>query len=174
MTLDVMVHDMHSNVWLYFFLLLIPTIFLILIGTVLWRKRARLSYIFLAIGIGFLYSPLSFLIEHASYQKQMVREKQGRYEVIVHDLSKLCEDVNIDELVLTLDSNGNFSFNFRPCFVDREKGKWKWQDDLVGAYPVFELEYVKGSYFEFTAKDTLCLVGNGHKPYIIMVKRELE
>lgn len=163
---------MHSNVWLYFFLLLIPTILFILIGVFLWRKHARLSYIFLAIGIGFLYNPFSFLVKHSSYQKRIVREKQGRYEVAAHDINELCKDANIDELVLTLDSSGNFSFNFKPCFVNKGNGKWRWQDDLVGAYPVFELEYAKDSYFKFTANDTLCLVGNGHKPYIVLVKRD--
>lgn len=103
-----------------------------------------------------------------------MNKRQGIYTVIESDkIPELCNSTNVDSLQLTLLKSGIYSFNFKPCFANKKEGKWKWQDDMVGAYAVFDLEISNYAYLHFDDKDTLRLIKEGRN-YLTFAKQPLQ
>jgi hypothetical protein len=101
--------------------------------------KKRLVKFFFFVGLGLLFFPISFLFGHFSSEAKEMKKRTGTYILTESkDAEILCDDNNFDSLKLTLNSNGTFRFNYKPCFADRINGNWKWKDNLVHTYTVFD------------------------------------
>jgi hypothetical protein len=164
---------MHGNVWATLYGTLVPSVLIFLIAGALWLKRKKTAIVATIGGMLFLFLPASFLISHLSDKKREMKKREGIYSVYrQHNLEELCPDGKADSLLLTLKRNGEYSFNFKPCFADRQTGKWIWTDDMVGTYAKFEINIRNSAYFDFNEGDTLRLV-NGNKTYLTFARKPL-
>ena len=130
---------MHSNIWWTLLLTSVPSGLFLLIALILWLTKKGFVKLFFFVGLGLLFFPVSFLFGHFSSESKEMKKRTGTYVVTEqHDAGSLCNDSNFASLKLTLNANGTFEFNWKPCFADRINGSWKWTDDMVGTYTTFD------------------------------------
>ena len=155
---------MHSNIWATFYLFSIPAGLSLLVGLLQWIIKRRLPRKTLILALILAVIPIAFIMGHIRSEKKEMIKRQGVYKVIKsNNMQELCSTVNVEGLQLTLLKSGIYSFNIKPCFADKSEGKWKWQDDLVGTYAVFDIKINKHAYFHFDDKDSLHLIRDGRK-----------
>ena len=130
---------MHSNIWWTLWLTLVPSGLFLVIAFILWMTKKRFVKIFFSIGLGLLIFPVTFLFGHFSSESREMGKREGTYTVTKQDdVGSLCKDSSFSSLTLSLNSNGKFEFNYKPCFADEISGNWKWTDNLVGTYTSFD------------------------------------
>lgn len=165
---------MHSNIWTAIFLTSLPAGLILFVGLLQWAIRRKFPKLTILIAAIFALIPLSFVIGQLRSQKKEMSKRQGIYRVVQSDkIEELCSTSNADSLQLTLLRSGAYSFNVKPCFADRKEGKWKWQDDLVGTYAVFEIKISNYAYLHFDEKDTLRLIKEGRN-YLTFAKQDIK
>jgi hypothetical protein len=130
---------MHSNLWATFYLTLVPTGFFLFIGVILWVTKKRFAKAFLFIGLALLFFPIVFIVGHFNSVGREMNLRAGTYIVTRQEnTSSLCGDMTFDSLKLTLNKDGRFYFNYKPCFTDKLSGQWKWYEDLVTTGTTFD------------------------------------
>ena len=130
---------MHSNLWATLYLTLVPTGMFLLIGVILRLTKRRFAKAFLLIGLVLLFFPIAFIVGHFTSVRNEMRLRAGTYIVARQENSNnLCGDITFDSLKLTLNKNGEFYFNYKPCFTDNLKGQWKWYEDMVTTGTTFD------------------------------------
>jgi hypothetical protein len=165
---------MHSNILSTVYLLSVPAGLTLIVGAFRWALNGRLPKKTFILALIFCLLPGLFLGSHIYSEKKQMRRLQGVYKVISTDsLQEICNPSNIKGLELTLHKSGKYSFNRKPCFADRQEGQWKWQDDMMGAYCVFDLKISNGAYLHFDISDTLTLRKEG-KDHVTFGKQNLQ
>lgn len=165
---------MHNNTWATVYLISAPAGLALLAGLLQWVTSRKFPKKTIILTVILALIPLSFIIWHSSSEKKEMSKRQGIYIVIQSgNIQELCSNSNADSLQLTLFKSGTYSFNNKPCFADRQSGKWKWQDDMVGNYAVFDIKINNDAYLHFDENDTLRLIREG-KNYLSFTKKEIE
>ena len=130
---------MHSNLWATLYLTLIPTVLFLLIAFILKLARRKAARIFLLIGLALLLFPILFVVSHFTTVNTEMKLRAGTYVVTqAENLENLCKGVTFDTLQLTLEKDGKFHFNYKPCFSDKASGRWDWHEDMVTTGTTFD------------------------------------
>jgi hypothetical protein len=143
---------MHSNLWATFYLTLVPAALFLLIGVVIRLTKRKFSKSFLFVGLALLFIPVAFIVGHFTSGLKEMKLRAGIYHVVRQEnLENLCKGLRFDSLELTLNKDGKFFFNYKPCFADNLSGKWEWHEDMVTTGTVFDK--VNDSLYLYFPKD---------------------
>lgn len=165
---------MHNNIWATLLLTSVPAGLILLIGFLQWLKKRKFPKKTILLAVIFAFMPLTFVIGHILSKKKEMSKREGVYSVVHYDKTEeLCKIPNVENLQLVLLKSGKYSFNVKPCFANKKEGKWKWQDDMVGTYAVFDIEINNNAYLRFDDKDTLRLIKEGRN-YLTFAKQQLQ
>jgi hypothetical protein len=130
---------MHNNLWSTLYFTLVPAVLFFAISIILRLTKRRFVNFFVIIGIGLLFFPILFIVGHFVSMYKEMSSREGIYIVVRQEkLTTLCGDKRFDTLKLTLKKNGNFEFNYKPCFADKTFGHWEWTDNMVHSYSIFD------------------------------------
>jgi len=167
----VFIQGSSSNIiWIEFLLGMILSVLFISIGFILRYNKIRYSFPLFVIGFILALCQIISIVHYLYTKHKEMSKVQGIYKVIkVENFDELCLGVSVDTLILTLNNYGHYTFNFKPCFAETKEGSWKWQDDMVGTYFIFDANLKNSAYLNFDDKGVL-KVKRDDKDYLIFEK----
>lgn len=90
-------------------------------------------------GLTLMFFPIAFIVGHFTSVGKEMKLRAGTYIVTRQEnAGNLCGDITFDSLKLTLNKDGKFYFNYKPCFTDELSGQWKWYEDMVTTGTTFD------------------------------------
>lgn len=130
---------MHSNLWAVLYVTLVPSGILLLLFLLLRLTNGKFYRVLLYTALFLLFFPMAFLVQTFTEVSKQMKLREGKYVVTRQEnVDMLCGSTRFDSLTLTLDKEGRFSFNYKPCFADKTGGHWDWEDNMVGSFTTFE------------------------------------
>jgi hypothetical protein len=130
---------MHANIQAYLIATCVPSALILCIALIMRLRKSKGAKAIFFVGLGALLLPLSSLYSHFSTQYSEMKERAGTFVVIRQEnIEGPCAGARFDSLQLSLQRNGKYSFNYRPCFTAQRDGNWGWSDNMVRAHAWFE------------------------------------